>query len=452
MISINPSNGEKIMEYAPYSQKEIEQILSEVHKSFVDWKESEFHFRQQCLQKLVQILRAEQSYLANLITEEMGKPITESFAEIEKCAWVCEYYAEHGASFLQDKTIQTEFSHSFVSYEPLGTILAVMPWNFPFWQVFRFLTPNLMAGNTSVLKHASNVTGCALKIEELVQKSGFPTHVFRTLVIQSSQVEYVIQHDSIQAVTLTGSEQAGSAVASIAGREIKKSVLELGGSDPFIVLDDANLDTCVHSAINARFLNAGQSCISAKRFIVSESILDTFVEKVTEKIQSLTIGDPKNSNTHIGPLAKPEFVDDLHQQVSESISMGATLVLGGQPISGHGFFYPPTLLRDCTEEMPVMNEETFGPVFSIISVKNVDEAITIANNSDLGLGACIWTENLEKGIQYAKQIESGAVFINDMTKSDPRLPFGGIKKSGYGRELSKEGIQEFVNIKTIVVK
>ncbi len=452
MISIHPTSGEKIKEYKTFSNVEVSSILDDVNIAYHSWRKTNYDNRAQYLNHLAKVLRNNFVELAKLITLEMGKPIAESKSEIEKCAWVCEFYAENGESFLQDEHIQTDFTQSFISFEPIGTVLAVMPWNFPFWQVFRFLAPNLMVGNTAVLKHASNVSSCALKIEEIVKEAGIPQNVFRTLLIDSSQVELVIQHSNIQAVTLTGSESAGSSVASIAGREIKKTVLELGGADPFIILDDANIKDCVNTAISARFLNTGQSCIAAKRFIVLESILDKFIELVLEKMKLLKVGDPFEETTHIGPLAKQVFVDEINEQVQQSISMGAHLLFGGKSIDGRGFFYEPTLLTNCNQDMPVMNEETFGPVLSIISANSEEEAIKIANNSELGLGGCVWTQNIKKGIQLARQIETGAVFINDMTKSDPRLPFGGIKKSGYGRELSREGIREFTNVKTIVVK
>ncbi|MBT4035104.1 MAG: NAD-dependent succinate-semialdehyde dehydrogenase, partial [Candidatus Marinimicrobia bacterium] len=395
------------------------------------------------------VLRNEKDDLARLMALEMGKVIHEAQAEIEKCAWVCDFYADNAKAFLADEIVGTNASKSFVSFEPIGIVLAVMPWNFPFWQVFRFAAPALMAGNAAVLKHASNVPGCALAIENIFVKAGFPENLFRTLMISASQVEAVIMNPHVKAVTLTGSEAAGMNVAAIAGRELKKTVLELGGADPFIVLDDADIGTCVDTAVNARMINNGQSCIAAKRFIVVESRLEEFETRKTELISVLIAGDPLLPETQVGPLARADLRDELHGQVQASLDAGARLLLGGKSIPGPGYFYEPTIISDVRAGMSLYREETFGPVSTIIPVKDTDEAIKVANDSEFGLGASLWTNDLTRGERLARQIESGAVFINGMTVSDPRLPFGGIKRSGYGRELSHFGIREFTNIKSI---
>ena len=395
------------------------------------------------------ILREDQAALAQLMTLEMGKVIHEARAEIEKCAWVCEFYAENAESFLADEMVETNASKSFISFEPLGIVLAVMPWNFPFWQVFRFAAPALMAGNAAVLKHASNVPGCALAIENVFIKAGFPENLFRTLMISASLVEPVIMNPHIRAVTLTGSEAAGMNVASIAGRALKKTVLELGGSDPYIVLADADIDKCVTTAVNARMINNGQSCIAAKRFIVVESRLEEFETRKAEIMSALRVGDPLLPETQVGPLARADLRDELHQQVKASLDSGARLLLGGKFISGPGFFYEPTVISNVRRGMGLYHEETFGPVSAIIPVKDAEQAIEVANDSEFGLGGSLWTNDFARGEELARQIESGAVFVNGMTISDPRLPFGGIKRSGYGRELSHFGIREFTNIKSI---
>jgi succinate-semialdehyde dehydrogenase/glutarate-semialdehyde dehydrogenase len=380
---------------------------------------------------------------------EMGKLLRESMAEIEKCAWVCDYYAENAEAILKDEWIQTDATRSFLTFQPLGVILAVMPWNFPFWQVFRFAAPALMAGNASVLKHASNVPGCALAIEEIFLQAGFPENLFRTLLIPATGVEAVLTNPKIVAATLTGSESAGSHVASVAGKLIKKTLLELGGSDPFIVLDDADLEKAVKTAVMARMLNQGQSCIAAKRFIVMKPVLNQFEHALKAEFESLQTGNPMNPETQVGPLARPDLVDDIERQVNDSIAAGARLVTGGKRIGRPGCYFQPTILADVRRGMPVYSQETFGPVISIIPVSSEKEAIAVANDSEFGLGGCVWTRDLSRGERVARKVETGAMFVNGMTKSDPRLPFGGIKKSGYGRELSSYGIKEFVNIKTI---
>ena len=379
----------------------------------------------------------------------MGKLLRESMAEVEKCAWVCEYYAEHASGMLTDELISTDASRSFVTFQPIGIILAVMPWNFPFWQVIRFAAPALMAGNAAVLKHASNVPGCALAIEAIFREAGFPPDLFRTLLIPSAGVEAVIAHRHLAAVTLTGSGAAGSQVASVAGRYLKKSVLELGGADPFIVLKDADLNLAVKTAVTARMINQGQSCIAAKRFIVTKQVALPFETALKAAFNALRMGDPMDAGTQVGPLARPDLVDEIESQVLRSVGAGARLVAGGNRPNRPGCYFEPTILADVRKGMAVYDEETFGPVVSIITVHDAEEAIAVANDSAFGLGGCVWTRDLQKGEAVARRVETGAMFVNGMTKSDPRLPFGGIKKSGYGRELGTYGIREFVNIKTI---
>ncbi|HXG27549.1 MAG TPA: NAD-dependent succinate-semialdehyde dehydrogenase, partial [Nevskiales bacterium] len=402
---------------------------------------------------LAQRLRARREDCAALMTAEMGKPIAAARAEIDKCAWVCEYYAAHAQQMLAPEPVATEAERSFVAFNPLGVILAVMPWNFPFWQVFRFAAPALMAGNAALLKHASNVTGCALLIEELVREAGFPEHLFRTLLIGSRQVEAVIAHSRVMAVTLTGSEAAGRAVARAAGECLKKTVLELGGSDAYIVLEDADLEVAVNACVAARLVNTGQSCIAAKRFIVVAPVLEEFERRVVAKMQAAVMGDPRDEKTQLGPLARVDLREQLHEQVQLSLGRGARLLLGGEIPDGPGAFYPATVLTDVQPGMPAHDEELFGPVAAIIPVHDQAEALRVANDSDFGLGAAVFTRDLARGEQLAAEaIEAGFVAVNDFVRSDPRLPFGGIKLSGYGRELSHFGIREFVNIKSVYVK
>jgi len=449
MKSVNPANNIMIREYAEHSPEEVTGIIESVHLSWLSWKESTFEYRGSLFLKAAQILRDRKEELARLMTLEMGKIIRESKAEIEKCAVACDFFASNAKALLKDQVIPSDATRSFVAFQPLGVILAVMPWNFPFWQVFRFAAPSMMAGNTAVLKHASNVPGCALAIESIFHEAGFPENVFRTLMIPSSKMEAVVEHPHVKAVTLTGSEFAGSQVAMTAGKMIKKTVLELGGSDPFIVLDDADLEASVKTAITARMLNQGQSCIAAKRFIVMEAVLDEFTSRLKEGFGELKIGDPLEMDTQVGPMARPDLVDDIHRQVERSIEAGAILVTGGKRPDRAGCYYLPTILTGITKSMPVYHEETFGPVVSIISVSTEEEAIRVANDSPFGLGGSVWTKDTTRGESVARKVETGAMFVNGLTKSDPRLPFGGIKKSGYGRELAEYGIKEFVNIKTI---
>jgi succinate-semialdehyde dehydrogenase / glutarate-semialdehyde dehydrogenase len=452
MKSVDPSTGKLIKEYYIHTDKEIEEILQQVDEAWQIWKNTSFVKRAVLMKQAARILHQRKKEYSQLITAEMGKLIGESEAEVEKSAWVCDYYAEHAEEFLSDEQIKTDGIESFVAFEPLGPILAVMPWNFPFWQVFRFAAPALMAGNAGVLKHASNVPGCALAIQTVFRDAGFPDNLFRSLMVPGSRASEIIAHDVIKAVTLTGSEAAGSKVAETAGKHLKKTVLELGGSDPFIVLEDADLDDCIETAVKARMINCGQSCIAAKRFIVEEAVAPEFIEKARSKMAALKPGDPSDSDTGYAPMARQDLADDLKNQIERSVKMGARVLLGGKQLDREGYYFEPTVIIDVTEDMPVFKEETFGPVMAIIKAENRSEAVRIANNSSFGLGGCLWTSDIENGILMAREIESGAVFVNGMVKSDPRLPFGGIKRSGYGRELSHFGIREFVNIKTIWVK
>lgn len=422
--------------------------LTHAQEAFHHWKPTTFKERNRLLQKLKAVLEEHRMRYATLITQEMGKPITQSLAEVDKCGLLCDYYAQNSEPFLQTKHITTEAHESFVCYEPLGVLLGVMPWNFPFWQVFRFAIPAIMAGNTVVVKHASNVPQSAEAIESIFLESGFPTGIYQNLHISSDKVAEVIANPIIKAVSLTGSEQAGSAVAMQAGKHLKKSLLELGGNNSFIVCDDADLDKTVTIAVNARMQNSGQSCIAAKRFIIHENVYDLFLEKFKTAISQLKTGDPMNPETQIGSLARIDLAEDLENQVQKSVEMGARIVLGGKR---NGAFYEPTILTNVNPEMPVFKEETFGPVVAMMSFSSLDEAIALSNQSDFGLGVSIFTTNISHIKTRIHEFNEGAVFINDLVKSDPRLPFGGIKKSGYGRELSKEGILEFVNCKTVVI-
>jgi succinate-semialdehyde dehydrogenase / glutarate-semialdehyde dehydrogenase len=427
----------------------MDQALSKADSAFRKWKQVSFKERAGLMKSCASYLKDHKKDLAKLMVLEMGKPIREAIAEIEKCALACEYYAENAEVFLADKKISSDASSSYVSYEPLGCILAVMPWNFPFWQVFRFAAPSLMAGNVGILKHASNVPQCALAIEEIFIKAGFPEGVFQTLLIGSSKVEYLISNPVVKAVTLTGSEKAGSEVAALAGKYIKKSVLELGGSDPFIVLKDAELETAAATAVKSRMINTGQSCIAAKRFIVVKEIAEAFTQKMAEKMKKLKIGNPMEEATEVGTIAREDLVQSLLDQINKSVEKGAKIILGGDRPEMKGAFLNPAILTNVKPGMPAYEEEMFGPVASIIIAEDETDAIRIANDSRFGLAGAIWTKDQARGERLARLVESGSVFVNGMVKSDPRLPFGGIKSSGYGRELSIAGIHEFVNIKTI---
>jgi len=452
MKSINPATNQTLKEYREHTPEEVVEIIQKSQEAWLHWRSTSFTHRKELMLGAASLLRSRKTGLAALMTAEMGKIIRESEAEVEKCAWVCEFYANQAEQFLQDEVIPTDASRSFVTFQPLGLILAVMPWNFPLWQVFRFAAPSMMAGNGGLLKHASNVPGCALAIEEIFRDAAFPENLFRSLMIPSGMVERVIDHPFVKAATLTGSEFAGSQVASAAGRQIKKTVLELGGSDPFIILEDCDMELTISQALNSRLINQGQSCIAAKRFIVVKPVLKQFTEMIHQAFRRLKVGDPMDPATQIGPLAAPFLIEEIDRQVQGSIRAGATLITGGDRYDREGCYYQPTILTNVREGMPVCAEETFGPVLAIIPVEDEQEAIRVANNSPFGLGGSVWTTNSQRGEAVARQVESGAVFVNGMTKSDPRLPFGGIKKSGYGRELGGYGIREFVNIKTVWIK
>jgi succinate-semialdehyde dehydrogenase/glutarate-semialdehyde dehydrogenase len=447
--SINPATGKLIAAFEEPSSAEIREQIGKAEETYLQWKETSFGERSSLMKKAAQRLRTSGENYGRIMTEEMGKPIGQSIAEVEKCAWVCEYYAEQAEGFLKDEPIETEAGKTFVRFDPLGVILAVMPWNFPFWQVFRFAAPALMAGNAALLKHSSNVPRSSLAIEEVFLKAGFPPNLFITLLIGSKLVPDIIKDERIKAITLTGSEDAGSKVAEIAGREIKKTVLELGGSDPFIILKDGDITASATEGARARTINTGQSCIAAKRFIVAEERASEFEKLFTDSMEKLKIGDPLDKETDIGPLAREDLLLDLDKQVQDSIARGAKLLTGGKRVDREGYYYAPTVLTDVKRGMPVYAEETFGPAAAIIKVRDEEEAIRVANDSQFGLGASLWTKDLKKAEELARKINSGAVFINAMVKSDPRLPFGGVKKSGYGRELSHYGIKEFVNIKSV---
>ncbi len=451
--SINPVTNEVVKTYEPHTKDGVKSIINSVDKTWHHWRSTSFMYRGQLMQNLASILRSKKEELAFLMAQEMGKLKKEGIAEIEKCASVCDYYAANAETFLANEPIQTEATKSFVSYQPLGTILAVMPWNFPFWQVFRFVAPTVMAGNTAVLKHASNVPGCAVAIEELFREAGFPENVFRSLLIGSNLVKEVIQHKAIKGVSLTGSTPAGKSVAAIAGSELKKCVLELGGSDPYLILKDANIEEAAKICASGRLLNAGQSCIGAKRFIVVEEVYAQFLEHFTHEMNAAHFGDPFDEESTMGPMAREDLREELHQQVVSSMEKGAEVVIGGEIPHRKGTYYPPTILENVQPGMPAYDDELFGPVASVIKVKDVEEAIRVANDTEFGLGAAVFTSDIKQGENIAEmQLEAGACFVNDFVKSDPRLPFGGIKTSGFGRELSIHGIKEFMNAKTVVVK
>lgn len=451
--SVNPATLEVIKEIDELSDEQIEQKLTLSQRAFEAWRTTSFSERAALMKRAAEHLRATKDNYAKLMSQEMGKTVAAAVAEVEKCATACDYYADNAESFLSPEVVATDATESFVRFDPIGPVLAVMPWNFPFWQVFRFAAPALMAGNVGLLKHASNVQLSAQAIEETFRAAGFPEGAFLNLSIGSAKVEAVIRDSRIRAVTLTGSEYAGSQVAKQAGEAIKKTVLELGGSDPFIVLADADVDAAVTAALTARLqANAGQSCIAAKRFIVHQDVAAAFTEKLVAAVEKLVVGDPLDAKTDVGPLATEQIVKDIERQVYESTTRGAQLLTGGTRPKLKGHYYMPTVLTGLTDDLPALSEETFGPVLPVRIVKDDAEAIQVANSSDYGLGATIFTQDIEKGKQLAAQVESGSVFINNPVKSDPRLPFGGVKQSGYGRELSHYGIKEFVNIKTVWVK
>ncbi|WNH14077.1 NAD-dependent succinate-semialdehyde dehydrogenase [Thalassobellus suaedae] len=447
--SINPYNGKQVGLYKALTQEALVEKLNRSQIAFESWRNVPLAERCNLIKKAGQVLRDNVEAYAQMITLEMGKPISESRTEVNKCAWVCDYYGENAPVFLEDQSIITEAEQSFVRHDPIGGVLAIMPWNFPFWQVFRYAAPSLTAGNTGLLKHAPNVFGCAQQIEDVFTKAGYPSYVFQNLIVHHDQTELIISNDAVKAITLTGSERAGSAVAEIAGRQIKKSVLELGGSNAFIVWEDADIDKSVQIALTARMLNCGQSCIAAKRFILMESIYKEFVQKFTKAVKDLKRGDPLNENTTIGPLARLDLANQLNKQVRESVVQGAQLLLGGNQ---NGCYHEPTILGDVVPGMAAFDQETFGPLAAMVKAKSIDHAFKLSENSSYGLGVTVCTKNTEKALKYANRVSDGAYFINELVRSDPRLPFGGTKNSGYGRELGKDGMMEFINRKVVYVK
>ena len=453
MKTVNPATGKVIHEYEEMGFDKIDSIIAKANKTQESWKSLSFSERSGYLNNIAEILRSRKEELGRLMAEEMGKPLQQGIGEAEKCAWVCEYYAEHAEEFLQNEMVETDAAKSYVTYNPLGVVLAIMPWNFPFWQLFRFAAPALMAGNGAILKHSENTTGCALKIEEIIHEAGIPEELFRTIIRDKSEMKEVIQHEGIAAVTLTGSTRAGKAVAAQAGEMLKKTVLELGGSDPSIILKDADIKASAETCVNSRLLNSGQSCIAAKRFIVVEEVYDEFMEAFTALMESKKVGDPFDEDTDVGPQAKADLRDQLHKQVQDSIKKGADLIIGGEKPEGEGAFYPVSILANVKPGMPAYSEELFGPVASVIKVKDESEAIQVANDTNYGLGASVYSADVKHAEEIAAtQLEAGCCFVNEFVKSDPRLPFGGIKNSGYGRELGLYGIREFVNTKTVYIK
>lgn len=448
VTSTNPYTGETIATYKTHTKKEISEILENADKRFYSWRETTFAHRKKLMLAAASDLKKNSKEYATTISKEIGKPITQAIAEVEKCAWVCEYYAELAEAHTANEIIKTDAHKSYVSYEPLGVVLAVMPWNYPFWQVFRFAAPALMAGNIGVLKHASNVFGSALFIEKVFKRAGFPEHCFTTLLVGSDAIEDIIKNPVVKAVTLTGSGPAGAAVAATAGEHIKKTVLELGGNNALIVLEDCDMETTIATCVQARYQNTGQSCIAGKRLIVAASIAEEFTEKLILKVRELKSGDPMEDDTYIGTLAREDLAKDIEEQVKASVKAGAKLELGGKRQNA---YFEPTIVSGVTPEMAVFKEETFGPALSVTTFKTVDEAIDLSNNSKFGLGVSIFTKDIEAAEKLAYRLDEGAVFINELVKSDPRLPFGGIKESGYGRELSKHGIREFMNRKTVYI-
>ena len=450
MDVIDPTTNELIESYEEHSPSDVDEMLGAATTAFETWRQRPLADRERLLAAAAEVLRESAHEYAETMTREMGKPITQAEAEVEKCAWVCDHYAEHASAYLEPEhhpsppgtTVKTV-------YEPLGPVLAVMPWNFPFWQVFRFAAPYLTAGNVGLLKHASNVPGCALAIEEVFREAGYPEGVFQSLLIPSDGVEDVIGDDRVTAATLTGSDAAGRAIASTAGEHLKKTVLELGGSDPYVVLEDADPDAAASTGAWARNQNGGQSCIAAKRFIVVDAVYDEFLDRFVEGVESLVVGDPTDSTTDVGPQARQDLLDDVHEQVQASVEEGATVVTGGEPLDRGGAYYPPTVLADVPEGCPVDTEEVFGPVATVYRVEDEAAAVEKANDTEFGLGASVWTTDRDRGERLAGDIDAGCVYVNELVKSDPRVPFGGVGVSGYGRELSEDGIKEFLNRKTV---
>ena len=451
IASVNPATGQTLRTFDPLTAGQLDSRLQCAADAFRRHRRTSFAERSRCMLKVAEILESEKETFGRLMVTEMGKPLQAALDEAAKSAWGCRYYAENAERFLADEVVETNASRSYVTFQPLGPVLAIMPWNFPFWQVFRFAAPALMAGNVGLLKHASNVPQCALAIEDIFRRAGFPEGVFQTLLIETDQVRSVIEDRRVAAVTLTGSNAAGSQVASAAGKVIKKTVLELGGSDPFIVMPDADLDAAARTAVKARVVNNGQSCIAAKRFIVDEAVADEFERRFVAGMEALEVGDPMEPGTDIGPLATESQVKTLVDQVERAVGAGATVLTGGRKLDRPGWYYPPTVLGGIIPTSPVYHEEVFGPVALLLRAKGIDEAIRVANDSPFGLGASAWTRNEAERDRFIAEIESGMVFINAMVASDPRVPFGGVKESGYGRELSAYGAREFVNMKTVWV-
>ncbi|MFZ0893092.1 MAG: NAD-dependent succinate-semialdehyde dehydrogenase [Candidatus Nitrosopolaris sp.] len=450
--TVNPTTGKVISSYDIMSIEKIEHIAKNAQNAFEKWKKKEILERCDYIRDLAKILTKNKDRYAKIVTEEMGKPITQAIAEIEKCGLVCEYYSENAEVFLRDEIVPTEYRKSFISFEPLGVVAGIMPWNFPFWQVMRYAIPTLIAGNVAVLKHSSVCTGSALKIQEAFRESGFPENVFKCIIGDYKAGEALVQSDKVDAVSVTGSVNTGKRVAELAARGLKKYVLELGGSDPFVVLEDADVHQTAHLAAQSRLLNTGQSCIAAKRFIVVKEVAEKFSKLFTQNVEAEVVGDPMNSKTTVGPLVRESQRQTLINQVEDAKSKGGKILTGGKIIAGEGYFYEPTVITNVNHQMVILTEEVFGPAAPIVVVDNEADAIWEANNSEFGLGASIWTSNFEKGVRLARDIRSGVVRVNEMVRSDPRLPFGGIKSSGIGRELSHYGTREFVNIKSVVVK
>ncbi len=452
MKTINPSTGETLQEYQEMEMGEIDTIVQKANTAQKEWKKKSFDERAEYLRKIARLLKEQKNELAELMAKEMGKPLVQGVGEVEKCDWVCEYYADNAGAFLEKDVIETDASKSYVTFNPLGIVLAIMPWNFPFWQLFRFAAPALMAGNGVILKHSENTTGSALEIEKIIHEAGIPKDLFRTIIRDKSGMKGVIQHEGVAAVTLTGSTRAGKAVAAQAGETLKKTVLELGGSDPYVILEDADIKKAAETCVTSRLINSGQSCIAAKRFIVMEKVYDEFAEEFTRLMKAKKVGDPFDEATEVGPQARKDLRDELHRQVQKSVEMGAKILLGGEKPKGAGAYYPVTVLENVSAGMPAYEEELFGPVAAIIKVKDEEEAIKVANDTSFGLGAAIFSSDINKAEEIAaNKLQAGCCFVNEFVKSDPRLPFGGIKQSGYGRELSLYGIREFVNAKTVYV-
>jgi succinate-semialdehyde dehydrogenase / glutarate-semialdehyde dehydrogenase len=450
--SVDPATGDGVASYAAFTPAEIQAAVAAADQAQRAWRGASLDERARLLAEAARLLRERRDRYATLITREMGKPIAEARAELDKCAWTCDFYAEQAAAFLAPEPVATAADDSFVTYEPLGVILAIMPWNFPFWQVTRFAAPTLMAGDGALLKHAPNVSGCALAFEAVLADAGFPDGLFRALLVDEPAVAEttagLLADPRIAAVTITGSDRAGAQVAAVAGRALKKSVLELGGSDPFVILADADLPAVAEQAARSRFLNGGQSCLAAKRFVVQEAVADEFESRLVDAVEALTVGDPLDPATRVGPLARADLVDGLDRQVRESVARGARVLTGGRRLGDRGCFYAPTVLGDVRPGMPAYDEETFGPVAAVIRAGDEAHAVRVANDTAYGLGASVWTRDAEWGLRVARQVQSGAVFVNAVVASDPRLPFGGIKRSGYGRELAAAGIREFTNLRT----